>query len=57
MVDNNLYIPNRPFFPSDWTQEKVISKIQEACIDFKKRNILPTLNHHENDQFVMETKN
>ena len=45
LIDNNLYVPNRPFFPAHWTREKVISKIQEAYNDFKKRNVNPPLNH------------
>jgi hypothetical protein len=45
VIDNNLHVPNRTFFPAHWTKEKVISKIHEAYDDFKKRNITPSLNH------------
>jgi len=44
IIDNNLRVPNRTFFPSDWTHEKVISKINEAYNNFKKSNITPVLN-------------
>ena len=48
LIDNNLYVPNKPFFPAHWTQEKVISKIQEAYGDFKRKNINLPFNHRGN---------
>lgn len=27
IIDNNLRVPNRTFFPSDWTHEKVITQV------------------------------
>jgi len=44
IIDNNVRVPNRTFFPSHWTQEKVISKIHEAYNNFKQSNITPILN-------------
>ncbi len=36
IVDNNLRVPNRTFFPAEWSPEKVISKIQEAYSNFQE---------------------
>lgn len=44
LIDNNLCVPNRTFFPAHWSQEKVVNKIHEAYDDFKKRNISPVRN-------------
>jgi hypothetical protein len=44
LIDNNLCVPNRTFFPSHWTPEKVTNKINEAYDNFKKSNTAPILN-------------
>jgi hypothetical protein len=45
IVDNNVRVPNRTFFPAHWTQEQVTSKIYEAYANFKKSGITPVLNY------------
>jgi hypothetical protein len=44
IIDNNLRVPNRTFFPSHWPREKVMSKISEAYDNFKRSNLTPILN-------------
>jgi hypothetical protein len=47
VIDNYLHASNRTFFPADWTQEKIVNKINEAYDNFKASNETPILNRKQ----------
>ena len=44
LLIDDLVVPNRTFFPSDWSREKIREKIIEAYGDFQTNGSTPILN-------------